>query len=115
MSTLQQDLKQVTKQGQEMREKEEVTLVPGLLTEGSWLFTKVTASLGMGVDGRTELISGHRALEVRCPGDIFRGKPQKSGDKYHDNSLQQRASHLVFEERRQVSPLEYYEASAGRC
>ena len=72
----------VTKQIQEMREKEEVTLIPGLLTVGSWLFIKVTARLGMGVDGRTELISGYRALEVRCPGDIFRGKPQKSGERY---------------------------------
>lgn len=97
-----------------MKEKEEVTLIPGLLTVGSWLFIKVTARLGMGVDGRTELISGYRALEVRCPGDIFRGKPQKSGERYHDSSLQQRASHLVFEERRQVSPLGCYEASAGR-
>lgn len=91
-----------------------MTLVPGLLIAGSWLFTKVTARFGMGVDGRTELISGCRALEVRCPGDIFRGRSRKSGDRYY-NSLQQRASHLVFEERRQVSALGCYEASAGRC
>lgn len=103
----------VTKQVQELREKEEVTLVPGLLRAGSWLFTKVTARLGMGVDGRIELISGYRALEVKCAGDIFRGRSRKSGDRYHD-SFQQRASHLVFEERRQVGPLGCYEASAGR-